>query len=109
PSNFNYTGDSFELTAIVSGTTPVGSVQGALDILGTYSLTVEYDSSGLNDAQESNLELYYWQDGMWVEETSSVVDTTINSIMATPDHFSIWAVLGRDSFPVFLPIILLNP
>ena len=109
PSNFNYTGDSFELTAIVSATTPNGSDQNAVDILTTYTLTVEYDGSGLSDAQESNLKLHFWQDGDWVKEPSSVVDTTINSIVATPDHFSIWAVLGRDSFPVFLPFILRNP
>ena len=109
PSDFNYTGDSFELTAIVSGTIPGGVVQGAVDILGTYTLTVEYDGSGLSDSQESNLRLNSWQDGMWVEETSSVVDTTINSITAAPDHFSIWAVLGKDSFPVYLPLILSLP
>jgi phosphonate transport system substrate-binding protein len=108
-SEFNYTGDSFELTAIVSSTTPSGSSQSEVDILTTYTLTVEYDGSGLSDTQEANLKLYYWQDGMWVKEPSSAVNTSINSIMAMPDHFSIWAVLGKDSFPVYLPLILSVP
>ena len=109
PSDFNYTGDGFKLTAIVSGTTHSGSIQSAVDILSTYTLTVEFDGSGLSNAQESNLGLYCWQDGGWVKELSSHVDTTLNTILATPDHFSIWAVLGKDSFPIYLPLILTVP
>jgi hypothetical protein len=105
----NYTGDAFELNAILSGTTNNGTIKGALDLLTTYTLTVEYDGSGLSTAQESNLRLYSWQAGMWVKEAIDRVNTTENVITAYPDHFSIWAVLGRDSFPVFLPIIVQNP
>jgi len=109
PSDFNFTGDAFELTAIVSETIKNVSNQSTASFLSTFTLTVEYDEGGLSYGQESNLRLYYWQDGVWVKEPSSHVDTTFNTIVSTPDHFSIWAVLGRDSFPVFLPFILRNP
>jgi phosphonate transport system substrate-binding protein len=109
PSDFNYTGDAFELNAIISDTAQDGSHQNGVGILTTYTLTVEYDGSGLSSAQESNLALYYWQGNQWVKEASSQVDTILNTIKATPDHFSIWAVLGRDSFPVFLPLIWQTP
>ena len=109
PPYYNYTGDAFELNAIVSIPAQTIMSENTTEFNTAYTLTVEYDASGLSTEKEAHLRLYYWQDGMWVEETSSVVDTTINEITATPDHFSIWAVLGRDSFPVFLPFILLNP
>lgn len=109
PPYYNYTGDAFELNAIVSIPAQTILSENTTEFNTAYTLTVEYDASGLSSEKEAKLRLNYWQDGMWVEETSSVVDTTINEITATPDHFSIWAVLGRDSFPVFLPFILLNP
>ena len=109
PPYYNYTGDAFELNAIVSIPAQTILSENTTEFNTAFTLTVEYDASGLSSEKEAKLRLNYWQDGMWVEETSSVVDTTINSIVATPVHFSIWAVLGRDSFPVFLPFILLNP
>ena len=109
PAFYNYTGDAFELSAIVSTTTQTINAYSTVDFNTTFTLSVEYNASGLDSEQESRLGLYHWLDGGWVKEPSSHVDTTLNTIVATPDHFSIWAVLGRDSFPVFLPIILLNP
>jgi phosphonate transport system substrate-binding protein len=109
PADFNFTGDAFELNAFVTGTVPGVGCYSPVDFNTTFTLTVDYDAGGLSTEKEAHLRLYYWQDGIWVEETSSVVDTTINSITATPDHFSIWAVLGRDSFPVYLPLILSLP
>jgi len=49
--------------------------------------------------------LYYWGGTQWVKESTSVVDTVNNTVTATPDHFSVWAVLG-ETRRVFLPVVL---
>ena len=49
----------------------------------------------------------YWNGSEWVNEPSSVVDTANNTITATPNHFSSWAVLG-ETRRVFLPVALKN-
>jgi len=109
PLDFNYTGDAVELTAIVSSTTDINNILNTQNLLKPYTLTVEYEGAGLTHYQESNLGLYSWQAGTWVKEPSSLVDADLDIITATPDHFSIWAVMGRDSFPVYLPLILSVP
>jgi phosphonate transport system substrate-binding protein len=106
PSDYNHTGDAFEINAILSDTVQNGGSQRDAEILTTYTLTIEYDGSGLSTSQESNLRLYNWQDGTWVKEASSRVDTMENVITAYPDHFSIWAVLGPEKFNIYLPYTL---
>jgi len=40
-----------------------------------------------------------------VMQPTSVVDTVNNTVTATPDHLSLWAVLG-ETRRVFLPVVL---
>jgi hypothetical protein len=54
---------------------------------------------------EATLALYYWDGEQWVKETTSLVDVNTNTIMAAPDHFGQWAVLGEAYKLNYLPII----
>ena len=52
---------------------------------------------------EDTLALYYWVDNGWVQEPSSIVDLKNNTVAATPDHLSKWAVFGVVN-RIFLPM-----
>jgi hypothetical protein len=70
----------------------------------TYSMSVQYTNQEKGVIDESTLALYYWDGSKWVREVSSQVDTTTNTVSATPNHFSVWAVMGETN-SVFLPIV----
>jgi hypothetical protein len=70
-----------------------------------YTVTVGYTDAEKGVAIESTLALYYWDETQWVREPTSTVDTVNHTVAATPDHFSLWAVLG-DTRRIFLPTIL---
>jgi hypothetical protein len=92
-------GRFFDLTAVYSGTgQPAALVPGA-----SYTATITYAGNGT--AIEDTLALYYWDGTRWSKEPSSIVDTTNNTVTATPNHFSLWAILGETN-RVFLPIAL---
>lgn len=58
-------------------------------------------------ARESTLALYAWDGSQWVKEPSSAVDGAANVVTATPDPFSLWAVLG-ETCRVYLPLVNAN-
>jgi hypothetical protein len=64
---------------------------------------VRYSEAEKGPCVESTLALYYWDDDRWVPEPSSVADTVAHRVIATPDHFSQWAVLG-ETRRLFLPL-----
>ena len=68
-------------------------------------MTVGYAQAEKGPALEDTLALYHWEGGRWVKEPTSVVDAAGNTVTATPDHLSLWAVLGETRH-VFLPVIL---
>ncbi len=68
-------------------------------------VTVQYINAEKGPAIEDTLALYYWDGRQWVKELSSVVDAAANTVRATPDHFSLWAVLG-ETRRVHLPLVL---
>jgi peptide/nickel transport system substrate-binding protein len=72
----------------------------------TYSMTVFYTDDGLNPLLERTLALYYWDTDGWVLESSSSVDTVANSVTATPNHISLWAVWGKRTRRVYLPVVV---
>jgi PKD repeat protein len=70
-----------------------------------YTITLSYDPAKVpSGLDEADLALYYWDGSEWVEEPTSVVDTGLNIISATPDHFSVWAAL-IEGHTVYLPIV----
>jgi hypothetical protein len=90
----------FETTAVYSSTgQPAQPTQ-------PYTLTVQYTDQEKGPAIEGTLALYYWDGNQWVKEPSSTVNAANNTVTATPDHFSLWAVLG-ETYRVFLPTILM--
>ncbi|MFQ5858777.1 MAG: hypothetical protein ACE5LU_24515 [Anaerolineae bacterium] len=91
----------FEVDAVYSNTgQPAQPTQ-------PYTVTVQYTDSEKGPVIESTLGLYSWDGSQWVREPTSVVDIATNTVTATPDHFSLWAVLG-ETRRMFLPLVLRN-
>jgi hypothetical protein len=72
----------------------------------TYSVTVTYEQGNVPPSVgEGNLALYSWTNSAgWVKEETSAVDTLANTVTATPNHFSSWAILGKVR--VYLPMVV---
>jgi hypothetical protein len=100
-SNFLGIGHTFEVSAVYSGT------QQPAQPTRPYTLTIQYTDAEKGAAIESSLALYYWDDAQWVKEDSCVVDIESNTLTATPDHFSLFAV-SDDTHRFYLPIIRNN-
>lgn len=99
-ANLTGIGHTFDLSAVYSSTgEPAQLLPGQ-----TYTLTVHYADAEVPPAREDTLALYTWDGGGWVKDPSSVVDTLANVVATTPDHFSLWAVLGETN-RVYLPIV----
>ena len=72
----------------------------------SYELTVTYAQASVpRHLDESTLALYVWNGVAWMREPTSQVDVEANVVKATPDHFSVWALLGERSHSVYLPLI----
>lgn len=92
-------GHVFDLTAVYAANgQPAQIVPGQ-----TYTILVRYTDEEKGPAIEDTLALYYWNGNQWVEEPSSVVDPVANTVTATPNHFSLWAVFG-ETRRMFLPL-----
>ena len=77
-----------------------------------YTLQVQLTATEVSAAVAENLTLVlcWWNGSRWVEEPGSVTDLIQGTIVATPDHFSLWAVLGKPAgssppFLVFMPLL----
>ena len=91
-------GRAFEITAVYSDTgKPVTQAP--------FEIEFQYDTASKGPAIESTLALYYWDGAQWLVEPSSTVDLANNKVTATPDHFSVWAVLG-DTNRLYLPSLM---
>ena len=72
----------------------------------TYTITVSYQEENIpGGVDESSLALYYWDGSAWVKEPTSLVDVVANTITATPNHFSQWAILTQDTIYLYLPVV----
>ncbi len=60
-----------------------------------YTLTVQYSAAEVASLTEASLSLYYYDTtaGAWVKEPTTV-NTFTHTLTATPNHFSLWTVLG---------------
>jgi peptide/nickel transport system substrate-binding protein len=99
--NLASTGHAFDLTAVYSDTgQPASLLPGT-----TFDLAIHYGEAELViPMREETLTLYAWDGNAWVQEPSSAVDMVNDIVTATPDHFSVWAVLGQTN-RVYLPLI----
>jgi len=70
-----------------------------------YEISISYSEDDLGIIPEETLALYYWDGDQWVKEPSSVVDTDLNIVTATPDHFSNWSTLGEVE-RTYLPLTI---
>jgi Tol biopolymer transport system component len=101
PISMTGIGHFFDLTAVYTDTgQPAQPTQ-------PYSITVKYTDAEKGPAIENTLALYYWDESEWIKESGSVLNMDANTLIATPHHFSSWAVLG-ETYPVFLPVVLKN-
>ena len=99
PAGLTGLGRFFDLTGTdVDTGQPVQPVQ-------PYTIQVAYHQGEAAVIAEDTLALYVWDGSAWVREPTSTVDVVANTVTATPDHFSSWAVLGETQ-RVFLPLVL---
>ncbi len=71
-----------------------------------YEVTISYEQENIPaGVGETDLALYSRQGREWMRDKSSIVDARANTISATPDHFSLWAVLAEEPLRVFLPAV----
>lgn len=93
---------SFEISATYSSDGSPAILQPGM----TYSMILHYNDIELGNFQESSLVLCYWDGSQWIKEPTSVLDTDNNSLTATPNHFSRWAVLIELPGPyrVYIPV-----
>jgi hypothetical protein len=69
----------------------------------TFTITIHYSDEEKGAVIENTLALYNWDGISWVKEATSTLDPVNNLITATPNHLSLWAVLGETN-RVFLPL-----
>ena len=97
-------GHFFEVTAVYSDTGQPASLQSGQ----IYTITVRYEEGKLGGVAEGSLGIYWWNGSAWVLEPTSAVDAANNTVTATPDHLSLFAVLGGQQVNVYLPLVLRN-
>jgi hypothetical protein len=69
-----------------------------------YTVTIQKGEVGQSEVQGEPLALLYWDGTQWVEEQTSVVNPETGTLVATPNHFSLWGVQVYVRL-VFLPYI----
>ena len=96
---------AYEVQALNAAGQTVNPVTGR-----TYTVSIAYDVGGLGDISQDTLALFFWNGQAWEQEPSGQVDTVDHQITATPDHFSLWAVMSTVAAPsqdakIFLPMV----
>jgi hypothetical protein len=91
-------GHFFDVTAVYSDTgLPAQPTQ-------PYTITIGYTDSQRGVVIEDSMGLYNWDGVGWMLEPTGLVDPVNNHLVATPDHFSTWGVLGETN-RVFMALI----
>ena len=86
------------------GATWYGGGDSVGDFLRPVTITVGYSDSDLAGVNESRLALHYWDDGEWVE-VSTTVEMAQNRAVAEVNHFTIYTLLERRH-TVYLPLVI---
>lgn len=71
----------------------------------SFTATVTYSDNDVRVIHEDTLALYWWDGLAWVKESNSIVYPNSNTIIATPDHLGIWAIMGEPVYH-YLPLII---
>jgi hypothetical protein len=101
PVDLRGIGHWFEIEATYEGSgLPAQPLSGQ-----TYTLTVQYTDTEADHINEETLGLYYWDGSRWVEEPTSQVNPATNTLTATPNHLSYWAVFSQQNV-IFLPLLM---
>ena len=102
-STFYAVGPAFVIEARTAAGTPVTRFSH------TFTITVRYTDAEVTGKDESSLKVYYWDTAAsaWVA-LPTVVDIDANTLTATLDHLTRFAVLGQQKRKVYLPLILKN-
>jgi hypothetical protein len=100
---FQLLGQAIEITAMTSGGAPVTQFNQPITLVIRY---LDGDVAGIDEAA---LQLHYWSDAQqtWAQ-VPAIVDPVNNTITATLDHLTLFAILherGEAAFNVFLPTI----
>jgi hypothetical protein len=74
-----------------------------------HTITVKHADDGLAPLAESTLALHCRATDPWVMEPASAASAATDRVTATPDHFSLWAVWGKWTRYVYLPLVLRSP
>ena len=91
---------SFDLSAVVSGTiTPVTAFEKP------FTLTVGYLDTEKSGVIEDTLALFWWNDDHWEFEPTTAIFTQSNTLTATPNHMTLFAIKGETK-RVFLPVAI---
>jgi len=100
-SGFSFLGQSFSIDARTADGTSVTTFSEP------FTITIHYDDADVEGMEETGLKLYHWDSGteQW-REVPAIVDTEANSITATLDHLSTFAVLGKTENRLYLPLAL---
>ncbi len=70
------------------------------------TMTIQYDDQ-LVGSTEASMRLFGWDGRQWLEEPSSHLDAENNTLSATLEHFSLWALMVDDQ-RLYLPHILIG-
>jgi protocatechuate 3,4-dioxygenase beta subunit len=100
-SGFSFLGQSFSIDARTADGTSVTTFSEP------FTITIHYDDADVKGMEETGLKLHHWDSGteQW-REVPAIVDTEANSITATLDHLSTFAVMGKTKNRLYLPLAL---
>jgi hypothetical protein len=93
-------GHIFDISAVYSDTGETASLAPGQ----TFTVTVQYSDTEMGPALEDTLALYSWDGTTWIREATSTLDLVNNLITATPNHLSLWAVLGETRH-IYIPVV----
>lgn len=91
-------GHFYDVTAVYSTTgMPAQPTQ-------PYTITIGYTDWQRGVVIEESMGLFNWDSSAWMLDQTSTIDASSNLLVATPDHFSSWGILGETN-RIFLTIL----
>lgn len=98
-AGFQVAGQVFQITARTMSGTPITTFDPP------FLLTVKYDDLPLG--ADIDPFLYYWResDGIWVK-VPATHNPTARTLTAVLDHLTTFAVMQRERYPVYIPMLV---